>query len=537
MSIALSTLDTVVIAAYFLLVFGIAIWATISEKKEKSDDYFLAGRNLGWFVIGASLFASNIGSEHLIGLAGSGAKGGVAVAQFEILAGLILLMLGWVFVPFYIQSGVTTMPEFLKLRYNSATRFYLSFVSVIAYVLTKISVTIFAGAVVFEAIGVPFWIGAFTIVTVTGIYTIFGGLKAVIYTDMIQMFIMIGGALLVSYLGMQEMGGWSELRLQLDPEFFNMWKSMHDPEFPWTGILFGAPILGVWYWCTDQFIVQRVLSAKNISHARKGTIFGGFLKQLPLFIFVVPGMLAFALSQKGVLELNSHDHALPTLIATLLPTGVRGLVVAGLFAALMSSLSSVFNSCSTLITYDFYKTLRPDTSEKKLIIVGQVSTVILVIMGMLWIPLMKYVQGGTLFTYLQSVQAYISPPIAAVFLLGIFIKRLNAKGAMAALFSGALLGVGRLATEIAMNAGNNVPGIMKSFALINFLHFALFLFVICSAILIVVSLVTQKPEYSKIEHITYNWGEKFKITSETKFDLILSIGLIVIILIIWWYFS
>jgi solute:Na+ symporter, SSS family len=532
MNINLSILDYSVIAGYFALVFFIA-WKVTRDEKETSDDYFLGGRNLGWFVIGASLFASNIGSEHLIGLAGSGAKGGVAVAQFEILAGIILLMLGWLFVPFYLNSGVTTMPEFLQLRYNKTARNYLSFISIIAYVLTKISVTIFAGAVVFEAIGFEFWSGAFAVVIATGIYTVMGGLKAVIYTDMIQMFIMIGGAILVTILGFSHIGGWSEMKASLDPEFFNMWKSFNDPEFPWTGILFGAPILGVWYWCTDQFIVQRVLSAKDISNARKGTVFGGFLKQLPLFIFVIPGMLAYVLVQKGIITLNSPDHALPTLIATILPVGVKGLVVAGLLAALMSSLSSVFNSCSTLITFDFYKRMNPKASEKKLVQVGQVATLILVAAGLMWIPLMKYVQG-TLFTYLQSVQAYISPPIASVFLLGIFIKRLNGTGALAALFSGFILGLIRLLLE--MNK-EKLEGFWLSYATINFLHFALFLFVFCSAILIIVSLMTKAPDYEKIKHITHDWTKKLAVNAETKTDAILSVLLLVIIFIIWGYFS
>jgi SSS family solute:Na+ symporter len=532
MSLNLSGLDYGIIALYFIFVFAVAFYVTKKERV-KSDDYFLAGRNLSWFVIGASLFASNIGSEHLIGLAGAGASGGVAVAQFEILAGLILLLLGWVFVPFYLKSGVTTMPEFLEVRYSKQARNYLSFISVISYVLTKISVTIFAGAIVFEAIGLDFWLGAFTVVVATGIYTIFGGLKAVIYTDMIQMFIMIFGAIFVSVIGFMEVGGVSELRANLAPSFFSMWRPFSDPEFPWTGIIFGAPILGVWYWCTDQFIVQRVLSAKNLSHARRGTIFGGFLKQLPLFIFVIPGMLCFVLSEKGMLTLESPDHALPTLIATILPIGVKGLVVAGLLAALMSSLSSVFNSCSTLLTYDFYKQWKPEASEKQLIRFGQVATAVLVVLGLLWIPLMKLIEG-TLFKYLQSVQAYISPPIAAVFLLGIFIKRLNAKGAIAALYTGFALGIGRLVLEMKKA---DLTGVLFDFADINFLHFALILFVICSAILITVSLLTEFSFNEKLKDITYDYKAKWDINADTKRDIILSALLIVIIAIIWVYFS
>ena len=533
--IELHLLDYLVIAFYFLFVFWVAWFVTIRSKKRKnSDDYFLAGRNLGWVVIGASLFASNIGSEHLIGLAGAGAAGGVAVAQFEILAGFILLLLGWVFVPFYLKSGVATMPEFLEARYSKSARTYLSFISILGYVLTKISVTIYAGAVVFEAIGFDFWLGAFFVVIATGAYTVLGGLKAVIYTDFIQMIIMIAGAILVSILGIQALGGISELKQAVEPEYFSLWKASNHPAFPWTGILFGAPILGVWYWCTDQFIVQRVLSAKNITQARRGTIFGAFLKMLPLFIFVIPGIICFALAQKNILQLTNTDNALPTLVATIMPTGLKGLVIAGLLAALMSSLSSVFNSCSTLITYDFYKQYYPKSSEKKLIWVGQVSTVILVILGIAWIPLMKLVSNGGLFQYLQSVQAYISPPIAAVFLLGLFSRKINAKGAMASLYAGFVIGIGRLILEINKDS---LSGFWLEFTQINFLHFALLLFVICSTILISVSLISKPETIQKTKDLTFNWKKKLRFNPEEKRDLGLSALVIVIILTMWIVFS
>src|SRR5688500_3428646 len=274
----LAALDWVVIAVYFGLTFGVAIWATIKERASAgtTKDYFLAGRNAGWFLVGGSLFASNIGSEHLVGLAGTGAASGVAVAQFEILASLILLLLGWLFVPFYLASGVFTMPEFLERRYSSGARWYLAVISIIAYVLTKISVTIAAGGIVFEALmGIDFWTGALIVVIATGIYTIFGGLRAVLYTDMIQMFVLIGGAVAVTWVGLDALGGWGEMVRTAGPGFLDMWKPASDPNFPWAGILFGAPILGVWYWCTDQFIVQRVLSAKDQDEARRGAIFAG----------------------------------------------------------------------------------------------------------------------------------------------------------------------------------------------------------------------------------------------------------------------
>ncbi len=495
----LGTLDWVVILAYFAVVFGVAIIGTIRERRqsggEDSADYFLAGRNVGWFVIGASLFASNIGSEHLVGLAGSGAATGVAPGQFEVLASIMLLLLGWVFVPFYLRSGVFTMPEFLERRYSSGARWYLATVSILAYVLTKISVTIFAGAVVFRAVGVPFWTGALLIVAITGAYTVFGGLRAVLYTDMVQMFVLIGGAAAVTIAGLVAVGGWGVMTETVAPDFMDMWRPASDPDFPWTGILFGAPILGVWYWCTDQFIVQRTLSARTVDEARRGTIFAGFLKLLPVFIFVLPGVLATALVTQGKMTLSDPNEALPTLVATLLPMGARGLVIAGLLAALMSSLSSVFNSCSTLITWDVYKKLNPAASESRLVWVGRLSTVALTVLGLAWIPFVEAAEGG-LYVYIQSVQAYISPPIAAVFLLGLFWSRLNAQGAMAALLTGLVLGVGRLVMEAnGMEAG--------WFTGLNFLLFAVVLFLISSAILVAVSLATAPPPAGQIAGLTF----------------------------------
>ncbi len=553
----LGSLDWTIITLYFVIVFGVAIVATLRERRkgaEDSADYFLAGRNVGWFVIGASLFASNIGSEHLVGLAGSGAASGVAPGQFEVLASLILLILGWVFVPFYIKSGVFTMPEFLERRYSAGARWYLATVSIIAYVLTKISVTIFAGAVVFRAVGVPFWTGALIVVIATGAYTVFGGLRAVLYTDLLQMFVLIGGSLAVTLVGLDAVGGWSGLTASVPVGFLDMWKPASDPDFPWTGILFGAPILGVWYWCTDQFIVQRTLSAKDVDNARRGTILAGFLKLLPLFIFVVPGMIAFVLLERGAIALPlgldgtvDYNAALPTLVGTLLPVGLRGLVVAGLLAALMSSLSSVFNSCSTLITWDVYKKLNPGATEQRLVWVGRLSTVALVVLGMAWIPFVEAAEGG-LYVYLQSVQAYISPPIAAVFLLGLVWSRLNAQGALASLLAGFVLGVARLSLEAAGATAGWFTGI-------NFLHFAILLFVVCTVILVVVSLMTAPPPADQIAGLTFATArepvrhvdrpieEERVIAEDTtdpawrRLDFVLTIVLIILVLAVWLYFS
>jgi solute:Na+ symporter, SSS family len=539
----LELIDLAVIIAYFVLVLFVALWVVRMGKRNKagsfedSEDYFLGGRDLSWFAIGASLFASNIGSEHLVGLAGQGASGDFVAAQFELLAALMLLLLGWVFVPFYLKSGVFTMPEFLEKRYGEGARNYLSWVSIVAYVLTKISVTIAAGAIVFTALlGIDFWTGAIVIVVITGLYTMLGGLKAVVYTDLMQMFILIGGAIALTVYGLDEIGGVDALISKTDSQYLSLWRPLSDPEFPWTGILFGAPILGVWYWCTDQFIVQRVLAAKDLSHARRGTIFAGYLKLLPMFIFVLPGVVAYVITSgpdpvfqfDSVDGVTQYDAALPLLVVHVLPAGLKGLVVAGLLAALMSSLSSVFNSCSTLFTLDIYKKYRPETSEKGLVRVGQISTLVLVILGLAWIPMLNLIEGG-LFQKLQSIQAYIAPPIAAVFLFGLFVPKLHYKGAMASLVTGAVLGVFRLILELNKSS---LDGFLYEIADINFLHFALLLFVVCAAVLYFVSYSTTQSEEKDVSLITYSSaGLTFNRT-----NVLLSVGLLILVAAIWLLF-
>jgi SSS family solute:Na+ symporter len=359
----------------------------------------------------------------------------------------------------------------------------------------------------------------------------------VLYTDLVQMFILLGGAVTVTIIGLDAVGGWSALQAKAGPEYFSVWKSINHPDFPWTGILFGAPILGVWYWCTDQFIVQRVLSAENGAAARKGTILAGFLKQTPLFIFVIPGVIAYVLSQSGQLTLDQPDQALAALIGTLLPEGLRGLVAAGLLAALMSSLSSVFNSCSTIFTMDIYRRLKPNASERQLVVTGQIAVIVLIGFGLAWIPLMKNI-SGQLFTYLQSVQAYISPPIAAVFLIGVLWPRANAKGAVASLSVGFPLGMGRLVLE--MNK-ESLSGSLLAMAEINFLHVALILFLICSFTLVIVSLMTAKPSKEHLEDLTWSHLKPDRrdpslAQSRTR-DLLLTVVLVALIGIVWITFS
>ncbi|MEL6483370.1 MAG: sodium:solute symporter, partial [Bacteroidota bacterium] len=402
--------DWIVLGIYFLALIGVAVWVILQKNKD-TEDYFLAGRNVGWFVIGASIFASNIGSEHVVGLAGTGFESGTPMAHYELHAWIVLL-LGWLFLPFYIRSGAFTMPEFLEKRFDSRSRWFLSIFSLVGYIITKVSVTIYAGGIVVsELLGVSFWGGAIGIVLFTGVYTIIGGMKAVIYTETLQTVILILGSLIITFLGLQEIGGWSvmtETVKEVSPQHFNMWRPMSDPDFPWTGLLIGGTIVGIWYWCTDQYIVQRTLAANNIKIGRRGAIFGAYLKLLPIFIFLIPGIIAFALTIQNpeMFSVEKADRAFPMLVKTLLPVGLKGLVAGGLIAALMSSLASVFNSCSTIFTIDIYKKIMPQKEEKQLLRIGKMATAVIVVLGIFWIPIMEKIGGGVMYQYLQNVQSY-----------------------------------------------------------------------------------------------------------------------------------
>jgi solute:Na+ symporter, SSS family len=497
---ALAPLDIAIVAVYFAIVFGIGMY--FARRERTSEDYFLASRDIGWFFIGASLFVSNISTEHFIGLSGTGASSGLAVGHFEWLACLILLILGWVFVPFYLRSNVFTMPEFLERRFNRQCAVYLAAISIVAYIFTKISVQLYAASVVLERVaGWPLWKTAVVLVIATGIYTVAGGLAAVIYTDTVQTLILITGAVALTVIGLHEVGGLAHLRTMVPPGYFHMIKPISDSQFPWTGIFFGAPILGIWYWCTDQVIVQRVLSARDEGHAKAGTIFAGFLKILPVFMLVLPGIMAFALFPEQV---KKPDFAYPTLVLNLLPTGLVGLVMAALLAAVMGAMSSVFNSASTLVTLDFYKKLRPDASEGQLVTFGRIATGIMVLLGLLWVPFIHYI-SSQLYIYLQSVQAYISPPIAACFVLGILWPRLNGKGAITSLLTGFVLGATRFLLELSDRAGGGrfESPVARWIIDMNFLHYAIFMFVVCSIVLIVVSLMTPAPDRKRLAGLTF----------------------------------
>ncbi len=528
--------DWWVLGTYFAALIGVAIWVILQKNKDTAD-YFLAGRNVGWFVIGASIFASNIGSEHVVGLAGTGAESGMPMAHYELHAWIVLL-LGWLFLPFYFRSNAFTMPEFLEKRFDSRSRWFLSVFSLAGYVITKVSVTIYAGGIVVsELLGIPFWYGAIGIVVFTGAYTVVGGMKAVIYTETLQTIVLILGSVIITYLGLQEVGGWHTLKETVGSSHFNMWRPINDPDFPWTGMLFGGTIVGIWYWCTDQYIVQRTLAANNIKIGRRGAIFGAYLKILPIFIFLIPGIIAYALSQQGVLTYEKADQVFPVLVKTLLPVGLKGLVAGGLMAALMSSLASVFNSCSTIFTIDIYKKVKPNTDEKKLLTIGKIATTIVVVLGIIWIPIMEKIGGGTLYQYLQSVQSYIAPPITAVFLLGVIWKRTNSKAAIITLFSGLLVAALRIMAEIYQS---NLSGMLLEFATINFAHMAIFMFILSVVICISVSLATDPPNYTEISGLSFGTltEEDKRISKESisAVDIILSLVLITIVIAILSYF-
>ena len=518
-------LDWIVIGLFGVALIGVIVWV-LSQKDETSGDYFLAGRDASWLAIGASIFASNIGSEHLIGLAGAGASSGMAMAHWEI-QGWMILILGWVFVPFYSRSMVLTMPEFLERRYNPESRTVLSLISLVSYVLTKVAVTVYAGGLVFQQVfgietmwGIDFfWISAIGLVLLTAVYTIFGGMKSVLYTSVLQTPILLGGSLVIVVLGLKAVGGWDQVLEiagatkvnEYGDSMINLIRDNRDADFPWLGALIGSSIIGFWYWCTDQFIVQRVLSGKNETHARRGTIFGAYLKLLPVFLFLIPGMIAYAMSAKGNVMLNgelyvlpSADAAFPSLVAQLLPAGIKGLVVCGILAALMSSLASLFNSSAMLFTIDFYKRFKPETPEKKLVKIGQVATVVIVILGILWIPIMRSI-GDVLYEYLQDVQSVLAPGIAAAFLLGITWKRASAKGGFWGLMSGFIIGITRLGAKVYYeNVQGAADNLFKSlFFDMNWLFFCGWMFLVCLVVVAVVSMLTEAPSKEKIQGLVF----------------------------------
>jgi SSS family solute:Na+ symporter len=538
-------LDWLAIALYFGVLFCVAWWV-VKRRKDTATDYFLAGRNLSWWIIGASIFASNIGSEHIVGLAGSGAKDGVAMAHYELHA-WCLLVLAWVFVPFYARSLVFTMPEFLERRFSTQSRYVLSIVSLITFIISKIAVGIFAGGLVFSTL-LPelqigpldsFWVGSVLVISLTGLYTALGGMRAVAYNDAVQVCVLIGGSALLTFYGLRELGGWGRLREICGSDMFNLWKPLTPPgmestwapvkeahriawyfntNFPWLGMAICAPVIGLWYWCTDQYIVQRALGAPNERVARQGSIFAAFLKLFPVYLFIIPGLICYALAKShtnpGLNEEffgpnareNPYQVAFPLMVQHLLPAGLRGIVVAGLLSALMGSLAGVFNACSTLFTVDIYNKLRPAASQHEIVRMGRIATTTMVVIAMAWIPVVRHAKG--LYEYLQAVQGYLAPPIFVVFFFGVFWKRLNAQGCLWAMIIGFLVGLFRMIvdTPVTLLKDYHYPegSLFWIVNNINFQYFSILITLISAVVMVTVSYLTPEPNAAQIKSLTFD---------------------------------
>ncbi|XP_017723016.1 PREDICTED: sodium/glucose cotransporter 4 isoform X1 [Rhinopithecus bieti] len=535
--VGLHAYDIIVVVIYFVFVIAVGIWSSIRANRGTIGGYFLAGRSMSWWPIGASLMSSNVGSGLFIGLAGTGAAGGLAVGGFEWNATWLLLALGWVFVPVYIAAGVVTMPQYLKKRFGGQRiQVYMSVLSLILYIFTKISTDIFSGALFIQmALGWNLYLSTGILLVVTAVYTIAGGLAAVIYTDALQTAIMVGGALVLMFLGFQDVGWYPGLEQRYRqaipnvtvpnttchlprPDAFHLLRDPVSGDIPWPGLIFGLTVLATWCWCTDQVIVQRSLSAKSLSHAKGGSVLGGYLKILPMFFIVMPGMISRALfpDEVGCVDpdvcqsicgarVGCSNIAYPKLVMTLMPVGLRGLMIAVIMAALMSSLTSIFNSSSTLFAIDVWQRFRRKATEQELMVVGRVFVVFLVVISILWIPIIQSSNSGQLFDYIQAVTSYLAPPITSLFLLAIFCKRVTEPGAFWGLMSGLGVGLVRMILEFSYPAPacgevDRRPAVLKDF---HYLYFALLLCGLTAIIIVIVSLCTTPIPEEQLTRLTW----------------------------------
>ncbi|KAJ1067518.1 hypothetical protein K5549_010636 [Capra hircus] len=538
--------DILVIAAYFLLVIGVGLWSMCRTNRGTVGGYFLAGRNMVWWPVGASLFASNIGSGHFVGLAGTGAASGLAVAGFEWNALFVVLLLGWLFVPVYLTAGVITMPQYLRKRFGGhRIRLYLSVLSLFLYIFTKISVDMFSGAVfIQQALGWNIYASVIALLGITMIYTVTGGLAALMYTDTVQTFVILAGAFVLMGYAFHEVGGYSglfdkylravtSLTVSEDPAVGNIssdcyrprpdsYHLLRDPvtgDLPWPALLLGLTIVSSWYWCSDQVIVQRCLAGKNLTHIKAGCILCGYLKLMPMFLMVMPGMISRVLYPDEVAcvvpevckrvcgtEVGCSNIAYPRLVVKLMPNGLRGLMLAVMLAALMSSLASIFNSSSTLFTMDIYTRLRPRAGDRELLLVGRLWVVFIVAVSVAWLPVVQAAQGGQLFDYIQAVSSYLAPPVSAVFVLALFVPRVNEKGAFWGLIGGLLMGLARLVPEFSFGSGSCVrpsacPALLCR---VHYLYFAILLFVCSGLLTLVVSLCTPPIPRKHLHRLVFS---------------------------------
>ena len=578
-------LDWFVIAAFAVGMMAV-VWFSMRKKNESGKDYFLSGRDANWLQIGSSIFSSNIGSEHLVGLAGAGFVTGMAMAHWEMHAWLILV-LGWVFVPLYDRMKVFTMPEFLELRFSRGSRNVLSLLTMASLVLTKIAATIYAGDVVIRTLlGVEsvnlfghnvdvFWVIALSLAATTGVYTIFGGMRVIMYTAVLQSPVLIGGSLCILYVGLHKLGhgslieGWNATKAAVGINL-HLIRSNSDPDWPWLAILPGSAIIGFWYWCTDQYIVQRVLAGKNQQESRRGSILAGYFKLTPVFIFLVPGMVAFALTQTpGAGFSTSGDAAYTTLAAQILPHGIKGIVACGMIVALMASLASKFNASATLFTMDFYREWHPNASGKTEVLVGRIATAVIVFAGICWVLVIKALHSN-LYEYLQSVQGYLSPAIAVLFGVGVFWKRATAPAALWSFCIGVLGGFTRLAADLMfrnVKAANGdtlkdlklhfyqgtitadqyaslvAPlkakyGLLFSLENIHWLYWCQILFVTTLVLMIVISLLTKAPDPKTVKYTWYGATPEEKAATKASWNTLdVVLTLVVVACVVWFYIS
>jgi SSS family solute:Na+ symporter len=557
--------DWIAITLFFVAMFAI-VWASVRKKAQDGAGYFLSARDAKWGTIGTSIFTSNIGSEHLVGLAGAGFATGMAMAHWEMHAWLILV-LGWVFVPIYDRIKVFTMPEFLELRYSAGSRTILSFLTIASLVLTKLSATLYAADVVFKVfLGVDsinilghevdmFWVISLGLAFVTGIYTIVGGMRVIMYTSLLQTPVLLLGSFFILFMGLSALGhgsliaGWSNMITAVGDNV-HLIRPLSDKSFPWLAVLPGSAMIGFWYWCTDQYIVQRVLAGKNERESRRGTILAAYLKLTPVFIFMIPGMIAFALTKmNGSGFQTSGDAAYTSMVAQLLPHGIRGVVACGMLASLMASLASKFNASAALFTMDFYQKWHPTASGRTQVVVGRIATVVIVMVGILWIPVMKTL-GKNLYEYLQSVQGYMSPAIAVLFAAGVFWKRATAPAAFWSFLVGAFGGFFRLGLDLLIDRplkdGHATAaalqakwGFLYSLDQIHWLYYAEGLLVLTAILLVVISLATPAPAKEKEKYTAFGTTPEEKAASRAswnRWDVIHTCVILGVIVIFYLYF-
>jgi len=545
MDLSINTTDLIIIVVYLVGILLVGI-LSVRLKKMTSEGYFLAGRGLGWVMVGAALFASNISTVHLVGLAASGYNEGLVWGNFEWLAAITLIMLGLVFAPFYFKSRISTLPEFLEKRYGSTARTIMAFIAIIGALFVHIGMSLYAGAVVFHAFfGINVLTSILVISVITAIYTVLGGLKAVVVTESVQTIILILGAVVLTGFAIAALPdhgvtSLAELKAQLKPGQLNMLHSKEslgllgeggfESGLTWYACLLGYPVLGLWYWCSDQTIVQRVLGAKSKHAAQMGPIFAGFLKILPVFILVFPGVIAYVLF-KDIIGADANQ-ALPVMIDQLLPTGLKGIMAATLLAALMSTIAAALNSSATLVAVDIVKRLRPSTSDNQQIKYGRIAAIVVMLLAMLWST-----QGdkfSSIFEGINKIAAAIAPPVATVFLFGVFSKRGTNRAAIITLVSGLLLGITAfcldfepISGQMYLTRGLGMPFMMQAW----------WLFVICTAIYFGVSYTSPKPPAGVIEN--YTWESPLSVITRGKFegvrDVRLWAGILVLTLVVMYF--